>query len=102
MGEVEWFLHGELVAMKVGVLKETARGERRVALAPANVPHLQKAGLEVTVEPGAGLAAGFTDAAYAARGAHVAASREEAADAELLLPVRALRANAVTGQAEAA
>ena len=47
--------------MHVGIPKETFPGERRVALVPADVPKLAKAGIGVIVEPGAGLAAGFAD-----------------------------------------
>ncbi len=57
--------------MLVGVPKETIAGERRVALVPDLVPRLVQAGLEVVVEPGAGVAAGFPDAAYAAKGARL-------------------------------
>lgn len=57
--------------MLVAVPKETAPGERRVALVPDLLPKLTKAGLEVIVEPGAGEAAGFLDAAFAAKGAKV-------------------------------
>jgi H+-translocating NAD(P) transhydrogenase subunit alpha len=49
--------------MKVAVLKEMFPGERRVALVPANVPQLAKAGLEVIVQAGAGERAGYADAA---------------------------------------
>ncbi len=73
--------------MKVAVLKETFPGERRVALVPAAVPPLVKAGLAVAVEAGAGLTAGFPDEAYAAAGAEVV-SREEAFAADCLLTVR--------------
>ena len=55
--------------MIVGVPRETFPGERRVALVPAAVPALAKAGLEVVVEAGAGAAAGYPDADYVARGA---------------------------------
>jgi len=55
--------------MKVGVVKETAPGERRVALVPETVPRLTAAGLEVLVEQGAGQDAWFPDDAYAAAGA---------------------------------
>ncbi len=44
--------------MKISVPKETAPGERRVALVPEVVQRLTKDGLEVVVEPGAGSAAG--------------------------------------------
>jgi len=53
--------------MRVGVPKETARGERRVALVPEIVSKLD--GIEVVVEPGAGEAASFTDDAFTAAGA---------------------------------
>jgi NAD(P) transhydrogenase subunit alpha len=53
--------------MRVGVPKETAAGERRVALVPETVGRLQ--GFDVAVERGAGDAAGYTDAAYESAGA---------------------------------
>ena len=57
--------------MIVGIPKETAAGERRVALVPELVGKLTGAGLEVLVEPGAGEAAGFLDAAYVEKGARL-------------------------------
>jgi H+-translocating NAD(P) transhydrogenase subunit alpha len=57
--------------MKVGVAKETAPGERRVALVPEVLGKLQAAGLEVLVEAGAGAGAAIPDSAYAAAGAQV-------------------------------
>jgi H+-translocating NAD(P) transhydrogenase subunit alpha len=73
--------------MKAAVLKETFPGERRVALVPTAIPPLTKAGVEVAVEAGAGLAAGFPDDAYAAAGATIV-SRETAFGADCLLTVR--------------
>jgi NAD(P) transhydrogenase subunit alpha len=73
--------------MKVAVLKETFPGERRVALVPGVIPALTKAGLEVEVEAGAGLAAGFPDEAYEKAGAKVV-SRDAAFSADALLTVR--------------
>ncbi len=61
--------------MIVGVPRETYPGERRVALVPVIIPQLAKAGMEVIVEAGAGVAAGFPDADYAAKGAKVIADR---------------------------
>jgi NAD(P) transhydrogenase subunit alpha len=87
--------------MKVAALQETFPGERRVALVPANVPQLAKAGLEVIVERDAGLAAGFPDAAYQDKGALVV-SRDEAMAADVLLQVRALGANLAAGRADLA
>src|SRR3954449_5768540 len=50
--------------MNVSVPKETAEGERRVALVPEVVQRLTGEGLQVTVEPGAGEAAHHPDASY--------------------------------------
>jgi NAD(P) transhydrogenase subunit alpha len=55
--------------MKVGVPKETAQGERRVALVPDLVSKLD--GIEVVVEQGAGAAASFTDDAFTEAGAAI-------------------------------
>ncbi|MGN6798079.1 MAG: Re/Si-specific NAD(P)(+) transhydrogenase subunit alpha [Gaiellaceae bacterium] len=56
--------------MRVGVPKEAAPGERRVALVPETVSRLGE-GVEVVVEQGAGVEAGFSDAAYSDAGATV-------------------------------
>jgi len=55
--------------MKIGIPKETAPTERRVALTPDAVSRLVKAGHEVVVEAGAGAEAGFPDDAYTTAGA---------------------------------
>ncbi|HTY06828.1 MAG TPA: Re/Si-specific NAD(P)(+) transhydrogenase subunit alpha [Gemmatimonadales bacterium] len=55
--------------MNLGVPKETAPGERRVALVPETAGKLVKAGHRVLVESGAGVEAGFPDSAYTAAGA---------------------------------
>ena len=55
--------------MQIGVPKETAPRERRVALAPDSVARLVKAGSAVVVERGAGLESSFSDDAYVAAGA---------------------------------
>jgi NAD(P) transhydrogenase subunit alpha len=87
--------------MIVGVLIETFPGERRVATIPATVPALTKAGLEVLIEPGAGVSAGFLDAAYADKGARVAGDRAQVfADADVILQVRTLGANLVAGRSD--
>ncbi len=57
--------------MKVGVPKETAPGERRVALVPEVVERLVQSGFEILVEPGAGDAATYPDSAFAEAGAQV-------------------------------
>ncbi len=57
--------------MKVGVPKETAAGERRVALTPDAPARLAGAGIELLVEAGAGVPAGFLDPAFADAGARL-------------------------------
>jgi NAD(P) transhydrogenase subunit alpha len=57
--------------MRIGVPRETAPGERRVALVPESCKKLKQAGYEITVEAGAGAAAGYPDEAYRAVGAAV-------------------------------
>jgi NAD(P) transhydrogenase subunit alpha len=69
--------------MKVAVPRETAPGERRVALVPGIVSRLIGAGLEVVVEPDAGKAAGHTDGDYREAGAAVAGDALEGAGAVL-------------------
>jgi NAD(P) transhydrogenase subunit alpha len=76
--------------MKAGVLKETWPGEARVAVVPAAVPAFKRAGVEVMVEAGAGLAAGFRDTEYEEKGARVAGRAEVLSSATLLLSVRSL------------
>ena len=55
--------------MRIGVPKETAPGERRVALVPESCKKLTQAGYEIAVEAGAGVPAGYPDAAYREAGA---------------------------------
>jgi H+-translocating NAD(P) transhydrogenase subunit alpha len=73
--------------MKVAVVKETAPGERRVALVPEMIARLRGAGLEVLVESGAGAGAWLADSAYAEAGASVVSRTELLADADLILMV---------------
>ena len=58
-------------ATRVGVPRETAPGERRVALVPAVISRLQSAGLAVVVEAGAGEGAQIPDIAYERAGAAI-------------------------------
>jgi H+-translocating NAD(P) transhydrogenase subunit alpha len=74
--------------MKIGVPTEQLPGERRVALVPASIGPLKKAGFDVVIEPGAGDRAGFPDAAYIDKGAQIAASRADVFAADVLLQVR--------------
>lgn len=71
--------------MRIGVPKETAVGERRVALVPDVVAKLVEAGHEVVVERGAGGAASFEDDAYQEAGATIG---DTAWDADLVAKVQ--------------
>jgi proton-translocating NAD(P)+ transhydrogenase subunit alpha len=73
--------------MKVAVVKETAPGERRVALVPEMIARLRGAGLEVLVESGAGDGAWLADAAYADAGATIVSRDELLSAADLVLTV---------------
>jgi len=76
--------------MIVGVLREVAAGETRVALTPLALVPLIKTKLEVIIERGAGAAAGFTDEAYVAKGAKLGSRAEVLAAADILLQVNCL------------
>ena len=71
--------------MKVAVVKESAPGERRVALVPETVPRLVQAGLQVIVERGAGDGAWFPDSAYADAGATIVSTEDLYRDADAIL-----------------
>ncbi len=87
--------------MIVGVPRETFPGERRVALVPAVIPSLTKAGLEVVVETGAGAAAGYPDADYSAKGAKIASDRAEVfRAADIVVQILCYGSNDKTGKAD--
>ena len=73
--------------MKVGVAKETAPGERRVALVPEALGKLKAAGLDILVERGAGAGSSIPDAAYEAAGATIVSTDELYRDADAILRV---------------
>jgi NAD(P) transhydrogenase subunit alpha len=73
--------------MKVGVAKETAPGERRVALVPEVLGKLKTAGLDILVERGAGSGAAILDGAYEAAGAAVVSGDELYAQSDAILRV---------------
>jgi NAD(P) transhydrogenase subunit alpha len=76
-----------MAALRVGVVKEVATGERRVALTPDVVAKLKDAGLEVLVETDAGAGAWFPDARYEQAGATIVDNAKLYADADVLLAV---------------
>jgi NAD(P) transhydrogenase subunit alpha len=73
--------------MKVGVAKETAPGERRVALVPEALGKLQAAGCEILVEAGAGAGSAFLDSAYAEAGATIVPTDQLYAQSDVILRV---------------
>ena len=87
--------------MIVGVPRESFPGERRVAMVPAVIPSLTKAGLEVVVEAGAGKEAGYLDTEYAAKGAKILPTRAEVfAAADIVVQVLCYGSNDKTGKAD--
>jgi len=84
--------------MIVGVPKETSAGESRVSLTPAFVPSLTRAGLEVQVQASAGAPAGYDDALYVEKGAHVVPTRAAVfAAGDVILQVRTAATNPEAG-----
>jgi proton-translocating NAD(P)+ transhydrogenase subunit alpha len=82
--------------MRIGVPKETSAGERRVALVPESGKKLIQAGYEISVEAGAGEAAGFPDAAYREAGISLDTDPTAVLGADLVLKVNP----PVTGNAQ--
>lgn len=75
--------------MQIAVAKEIRSGEARVALVPDIISKLTKAGLEVVIEAGAGIAAGFKDSEFTAAGATVK-SGDVISNADVVASVTAL------------
>lgn len=87
--------------MIVGVPRESYPGERRVAIVPAVLANLAKAGIQVAIEAGAGAAAGYPDAEYSEKGAKILGSRAEVfAAAEIVVQVLCHGSNDRTGKAD--
>src|SRR5512141_2312968 len=74
--------------MKIGVARETARGERRGALVPEALGKLQAAGIDILVERGAGLGALIPDSAFIDAGATVVSTDELYAQADVIARVQ--------------
>jgi NAD(P) transhydrogenase subunit alpha len=85
----------------VGVPKESFPGERRVALTPGVIPNLGKAGLEVVIEAGAGVEAGYPDSAYVDKGARIVPDRFSVfRTADILVQLLCYGSNDKTGKAD--
>lgn len=87
--------------MILGVPRESYPGERRVALVPAVIPNLTKAGLEVVMEAGAGADAGYPDHEYSAKGVKILSDRAEVfRAADTIVQVLCYGSNDQTGKAD--
>lgn len=84
----------------LGTLLETFPQERRVAIIPRQCEALKKAGLEVIVEQSAGVASGFPDEMYIARGARIGSRADVFREADIIAQVRCLGANPEAGRAD--
>ena len=84
----------------LGIPRETFPQERRVALIPRQCEVLKKAGLEVIIEQSAGVAAGFPDELYVARGARIGSRQDVFRDADIIAQVRCLGANPEAGRSD--
>lgn len=87
------------MAITVGVPKETVPGEQRVALVPSALAPLIKSGVSVVVEAGAGLAAGYRDDEYTAKGAQIG-TRDQALAADVVGQIHTYASAGDAGKAD--
>ena len=83
--------------MRIGVPKETAAGEHRVALVPEVVSKLQAKGLDVLVQADAGADAMLTDAAFTAAGAQIASDAAEVWQSDVVVTIAPPDPEAIRG-----
>jgi len=87
--------------MILGVPRESYPGERRVAIVPGVIAALAKAGIEVVVETGAGVEAGYPDREYTDKGAKLVADRAEVfRAADIVAQVLCHGSNDMTGKSD--
>src|ERR1700691_1680137 len=86
----------------MGVRKEIYPGDRRVAIVPAVLPTLTKAGFEVHIQSGAGMDAGYPDSQYSDKGAKMVSDRASVfAAADIIVQVLCYGSNDITGKQDA-
>lgn len=91
----------EKAFVKVGVIKETYQGERKVAIVPDGAKRLLKSGIQLLVETGAGNGGDFYDSQYEAGGAKILATAQDVFDeADIIVKIREPTDHPVTGQHE--
>ncbi|MGD0454496.1 MAG: Re/Si-specific NAD(P)(+) transhydrogenase subunit alpha [Solirubrobacteraceae bacterium] len=83
--------------MRIGVPKETATGEHRVALVPEVVSKLKGKGLDVVVQGDAGADAMLTDAAFTAAGAQIATDAAEVWRSDVVVTIAPPDPQAIRG-----
>ncbi len=88
------------MSLTVGIVSESAPGERRVAMTPGALSVLNKIQCEFSIESGAGVPAGFPDRDYAEKAVKLASRAEIFANCEVILQVRSLGANPGAGRAD--
>lgn len=88
--------------MKLCIVKESRKGENRVALSPQVCAQLIKAGHEISVENGAGYASNFSDEMYAASGCTLADKKTVLQTAQVLVKVNAPDADEIQALPESA
>lgn len=74
--------------MQIGIPKEIKNNENRVAITPAGVLNLVKAGHSVYIESGAGIGSGFTDKSYQEAGAKIEASAADVWNKAMVMKVK--------------
>ncbi|MGA2213751.1 MAG: Re/Si-specific NAD(P)(+) transhydrogenase subunit alpha [Bryobacteraceae bacterium] len=88
------------MAVTIGVPGESFPGERRVGLTPRAAEALGKLGASVVIEQSAGVAAGFPDDQYVARGARIGTRAEVFQQSGIVVQVRSLGVNPEQGRAD--
>jgi NAD(P) transhydrogenase subunit alpha len=83
----------DAIVLTVGIPKETSAGERRIALVPADIRTLKKAGFDVLVETGAGTASGYLDRTFVEHGARIVSRDELDSSAGIIVHIRACGAD---------
>ncbi|MDR3702197.1 MAG: NAD(P) transhydrogenase subunit alpha [Candidatus Sulfopaludibacter sp.] len=85
------------MGIQVGIVSESSPGERRVAMVPGAISVLNKSGVELLMELGAGVKAGFPDSEYAEKGVRLAARDVVLGTADVVLQIRSPGANPEAG-----
>ena len=72
--------------MKIGVLKENKKNEKRVAITPSSISKLKKLGYDICIEEDAGLLSNFNNSQYSDLGANVS-STDDIFNCDIILKI---------------